>query len=130
METIRQKQVAELIRRNFSMVLSSEGKYIYEDAMVTVTGVKMSPDMSLAKIYVSIYNYENKQEVILMMEEHYARLKQAMHQRLKKQLRLMPEFRFYLDETLDEVYRLEALFKKLHEEKQFGEEVLFSWKNA
>ncbi|HQX45043.1 MAG: 30S ribosome-binding factor RbfA [Saprospiraceae bacterium] len=122
METIRQKQVAELIRRNFSMVLSSEGKYIYEDAMVTVTGVKMSPDMSLAKIYVSIYNYENKQEVILMMEEHYARLKQAMHQRLKKQLRLMPEFRFYLDETLDEVYRLEALFKKLHEEKQFGEE--------
>ena len=104
------------------MVLSSEGKYIYEDAMVTVTGVKMSPDMSLAKIYVSIYNYENKQEVILMMEEHYARLKQAMHQRLKDQLRLMPEFRFYLDETLDEVYRLEALFKKLHEEKQFGEE--------
>ena len=104
------------------MVLSPEGKYIYEDAMVTVTGVKMSPDMSLAKIYVSIYNYENKQEVILMMEEHYARLKQAMHQRLKKQLRLMPEFRFYLDETLDEVYRLEALFKKLHEEKQFGEE--------
>ena len=122
METIRQKQVAELIRRNFSMVLSSEGKYIYEDAMVTVTGVKMSPDMSRAKMYVSIYNYENKQEVILMMEEHYARLKQAMHQRLKKQLRLMPEFRFYLDETLDEVYRLEALFKKLHEEKQFGEE--------
>ena len=122
METIRQKQVAELIRRNFSMVLSSEGKYIYEDAMVTVTGVKMSQDMSLAKIYVSIYNYENKQEVILMMEEHYARLKQAMHQRLKKQLRLMPEFRFYLDETLDEVYRLEALFKKLHEVKQFVEE--------
>ena len=74
METIRQKQVAELIRRNFSMVLSSEGKYIYEDAMVTVTGVKMSPDMSLAKIYVSIYNYENKQEVILMMEEHYCLL--------------------------------------------------------
>jgi len=104
------------------MVLASEGKYIYENAMVTVTGVKMSPDMSLAKIYVSIYNHENKQEVILMMEEHYARLKQAMHHRLKKQLRLMPEFRFYLDETLDEVYRLEALFKKMHEEKQFGEE--------
>lgn len=122
MESIRQKQIGELIRRQFSMILTEEGKYIYGDVLVTVTGVKMSPDLGLAKIYLSIFNSDHHQEIILMMEEHYARLKQALHQKLRKQLRIMPEMRFYIDDTLTEVYRLEALFKKLHDEKQFGEE--------
>jgi ribosome-binding factor A len=122
MESIRQKQVAELIRRQFSMILTEEGKYIYGDALVTVTGVKMSPDLALSKVYLSIFNHENPQEVILMMEENYPRLKHALHQKLRKQLRVMPEMRFYIDDTLTEVYKLEALFKKLHEEKQFGDD--------
>ena len=122
MESIRQKQIAEVIRRQFSAVLTAEGKYIYGSVLVTITEVKMSPDLNLAKMYLSIFNTENKQEVIQMMEEHYSRLKQSLHQRIKKQMRVMPEPRFYLDDTLDEVYKLDALFKKLHEEKQFGEE--------
>ena len=70
MESIRQKQIAELIRRNFSTVLSEEGKYIYgQKVLVTVTTVKMSSDLQLAKIYLSIYNTENKQEPILELEE-------------------------------------------------------------
>ena len=122
MESIRQKQIAEVIRRQFSAVLTAEGKYIYGSGLVTITEVKMSPDLNLAKMYLSIFNTENKQEVIQMMEEHYSRLKQSLHQRIKKQMRVMPELRFYLDDTLDEVYKLDALFKKIHEEKQFGEE--------
>lgn len=78
--------------------------------------------MALAKIYISIYNTENKQEVILEMEENYSRLKQSLHSRLRKQLRVMPEFKIYMDDTLDEVFKLDALFKKMHEDKQFGEE--------
>ena len=79
MESIRQKQIAELIRRNFSTVLSEEGKYIYgQKVLVTVTTVKMSSDLQLAKIYLSIYNTENKQEPILELEEQYHRLKQMI----------------------------------------------------
>ena len=56
MESKRQKQVAELIKRNFGTLLQQEGAYIYgSEALVTVTSVKMSPDMSLAKIYLSVY---------------------------------------------------------------------------
>ncbi len=122
METKRQLQVAELIKRNFSMVLQQEGTYVYgPQALVTVTGVKVTPDFSLAKIYLSIYNVDNKQGVLLEMEENQVRLKQAMAQRIRKQIRRVPEIAFYLDDTLDEMYRLSSLFDRLHDDNQMGE---------
>ena len=123
MESIRQKQVGELIRRQFSYVLSTEGSYIYGyEALVTVTEVIMTPDLGLAKVYLSVFNMLNKQEIILLLEDQVNKLKHALHSKISKQLRIMPDLRFYLDDTLDEAYKLDELFKKLHEEKQFGEE--------
>lgn len=105
------------------MVLTAEGQYIYgNQGLVTVTDVKMSPDLGIAKIYLSVFNMLNKQEIILLMEENTSKLKQALYSRIGKQLRIMPDLRYYLDDTLDEAYKLEQLFKKLHDEKQFGEE--------
>lgn len=122
MESIRQRQIAELVKRNFGPVLQSEGSYIYGDAFVTVTNVKMSSDLGLARIYCSIYNTENKQAVILQMREEYTRLRQSLGQRLRKKMRRIPELEFFMDDTLDEMYRLNALFDRLHEEKQMGDE--------
>jgi ribosome-binding factor A len=113
MESKRQLQVAELIKRNFSLVLQQEGNYIYEDALVTVTNVKVTPDLSLAKIYLSVYNTDNKQAVLLKLEDQHHRLKQVFSQRIRKQIRRIPEFAMYIDETLDEMYRLDALFDRL-----------------
>lgn len=120
METIKQKQVGEIIRRNVSIVLSSEGRYIYGDALVTVTNVMVSPDMSQAKVYVSVYNSEEKQAVVLMMDEQITRLRQALAHRIKKHVRRIPDIYFYLDDTLDEMYRLNTLFDKLEADDQLG----------
>ncbi len=117
----RQLQVAELIRRNFSLVLQQEGGYIYgTKALVTVTNVTVSPDHSTSKIYLSVYNTENKQAVILQLEEEYHRLKQELAQRTRKQLRRLPDFALYLDDTLDEMYKLNHLFDRLHKDNQMG----------
>ncbi len=118
MSSKRQLQVAELLKRNFSAVLQSEGTYIYEDALVTVTNVVVAPDLSLAKIYLSVYNTDNKQAVLLKLEEQHHRLKQVFSHRLRKQVRRIPDFRLYLDDTLDEMYRLNALFDRLDEESE------------
>jgi ribosome-binding factor A len=117
METKRQKQVAELIKRNFSMVLQNEGGYVYgPNVMVTVTGVRVSADLNLAKIYLSVYNTDNKQAVILEMDDNIARLKQSLANRIRKQVRRIPDISFFLDDTIDEMYRLDAIFKRLREE--------------
>lgn len=123
METKRQLQVGELIKRNFSIVLQHEGRYIYGDeVLVTVTGVKMSSDLGLAKIYVSIFNSEEKQVVILQLNEEIVRLRQLLAQRVKKHVRRIPNIDIYEDETLDEMYKLNSLFDKLRDTKQMGEE--------
>ena len=123
MASKRQLQVAEMMKRNFGMVLQQEGAYIYGvEPLVTVTKVQVSPDLSVGKIYLSVYNVEDKQTVLLELEENYHRLKQALATRLKRHLRRLPDFELFLDDTLDEMYRLNALFDKMHDEKQFGEE--------
>lgn len=121
-ESKRQRQVAELIRRNLSLVLQQEGSYIYENALVTVTNVIVSPDLLQAKVYLSIYNTENKQAVLLLMEESHHRLQQSLSQRVAKQIRRVPIISFFEDDTLDEMFRVNALFKKLEEENQMGKD--------
>jgi len=119
MESKRQKQVGEVVRRNFSMVLQNEGGYIYgTQPMVTVTSVKLSPDMGIAKIYVSVYNVEDKQSVVLQLEASNQKLRQSLANRVKRHMRRVPELNFYLDDTLDEMYRLNGLFNRLGKDKK------------
>ena len=122
MDSKRQLQVAEVVKRNFSMVLQQEGSYIYDDALVTVTNVKVSPDLSLAKIYLSVYNTDNKQAVLLKLEDQHHRLKQVLSQRIRKHVRRVPEIAMYIDETLDEMYRIDALFDRLSQSGASKEE--------
>ncbi|MEQ1746042.1 MAG: 30S ribosome-binding factor RbfA [Saprospiraceae bacterium] len=119
METIRQKQVGELLRRFFGMILTEEGSLIYgRDKLVTVTGVKMSPDLLIAKVYISVYGTENKQEVILELEEHYPRLRQSLGNKVGKNMRRVPHMEFFLDDTVDEMYRVDALLNRVHDEDE------------
>jgi len=117
MESRRQKQVGELLRRYFSMILTEEGSLIYgRGKLVTVTGVKMTPDLLIAKVYISVYGTENKQEVILELEENNAHLRQALLAKIGRQMRRMPQLEFFLDDTIDEMYRVEALLKRVNDE--------------
>jgi ribosome-binding factor A len=117
MESIRQKQIGELLRRYFGMLLTEEGGNIYgRNKLVTVTDVKMTPDLLVAKIYISVYGTENKQEVILQLEDNYPRLRQALASKVGKQMRRVPELEFFLDDTVDEMYRVDALLNRVNEE--------------
>ena len=121
MESKRQLQIAELVKRNMGMYLQQEGTYLYgAEALVTVTEVKISPDLGLAKIYLSVYNVEDKQTVLLQMEEQLVRIRQGLANRVKRQMRRVPEIALYLDDTLDEMYRLNNLFDRLHDQDQMG----------
>ncbi len=121
METKRQKQVAEVVKRNIGIVLQQEGSYIYgASTLVTVTSVKMSPDFNIAKIYLSVYNNDDKEGVIEELDANVHRLRQSLAHRIKKHVRRIPEIQFYIDETLDEMYRLNNLFKDLEKNNQMG----------
>jgi ribosome-binding factor A len=117
MKTIRQKQVAELVRRNLSTQLIAEGPYLYgREVLVTLTNVVMTPDLLIAKVYLSIWNTENKQEILLQIEEHMPRIKQTFAATLGRQLRRTPELEFFLDDTLDEMDRVNQLLNRVQSE--------------
>ena len=116
MASIRQKQVASTIQRSFSNLLMAEGRYIYGDALVTVTRVNMTPDMGIARIYLSVYNAHNKELVIEAIHHSGTRLRQELAKRIRKHVRRIPYLEFYLDETVDEMYRVDELFNKLEQE--------------
>lgn len=122
METKRQKQINELLRRQFSMVLMDEGPNIFEKAMVTVTRTVVSPDLQNAKVYVSVFNTENKAEVMAAMEENLHQLRYALAKKVGKQLRRIPELSFYLDDSLDEYFRMEKILAQLRADNQMGSE--------
>jgi ribosome-binding factor A len=121
MDSKRQRQVAEIIRRNFSEVMQFEAMNICgQGVLVTVTNVRMSPDLSQAKIYLSFFGTENKQEPYLMLQEEVAMLKNKLAQRIKKQVRVIPEIFLFMDDTVDEMYRVSDMMKQLEAEGQFG----------
>lgn len=78
----------------------------------------MSPDLGMAKIYVSVYNTENKQAVLLQLHEGIKRLKQQLVGRIRKQVRRIPHIDIYLDETLDEIDSVESIFARLKKERE------------
>ena len=113
MESKRQRQVAELVKRNFSLVLMEEGLYIYGEAMVSVTEVKMSPDLRLAKIYVSIFNADDKEEVYQLLLAATPKLKQELVKKIRKHVRRIPEIKIFRDDLLDEIYRIDDMLNNL-----------------
>lgn len=110
MESKRQMQTAEIIKRHFGVVLQKEGSYIYGNAFVTVTQVKVTPDISEAKIYLSVYNVNDKEAVIDRIRKSTSLLKRNLVQRIRKHVRRIPSLSFYNDDTLDEMYHLNRVF--------------------
>ncbi len=121
-ESKRQQQVGSLIKRHFSTVIMNEGPNIQSGVLLTVTDVKMSSDLGLAKIYISVYGTEKKLDVIDALESNNTLLRQQLAARIKRHVRRIPNINIYLDETLDEMYRLRNVFGQLHEQKLMGKE--------
>jgi len=114
MASKRQLQVAEMMKRNFGHVLQQQGGYIYgTEAFVTVTAVQVTPDLSLGKIYLSVYNVEDKNSIIALLNNSIHLLKQELIHRIRRHVRRMPDIAIYLDDTLDEMYKLNEIFNEI-----------------
>ena len=121
MATKRQLQVAELVKRHFSEVLQFEATNICgHGILTTVTIVRVSSDLTLARIYLSFFGTENKQEPLLMLREEIHLLRTKLAQRLKKFVRIIPQIELYLDDTVDEMYHVNDMLQRLEAEGQFG----------
>jgi ribosome-binding factor A len=86
--------------------------------MVSISTVKITPDLLEARIYLSLFQVKDAEAVIRRIEERKGELKKELGLRVKQQLRRMPELRFFKDDTLDHVFKMEEIFKKINEERK------------
>ena len=108
----RQLKVAREVQRDLSEIIRSRGMAAFGGAMVTVSEVRISPDLSVAKVFVSIFPSERAPQVMQVLEENKRALRGELGRKVASQLRIVPEIDFYLDTSLDYAERIEELLKK------------------
>ncbi|MCQ2150282.1 MAG: 30S ribosome-binding factor RbfA [Bacteroidales bacterium] len=110
--TTRQLKVAREIQKDLAEIIRSKGMAVFGGAMVTVSEVRVSPDLSIAKTYVSIFPSAKQQEVMKILEENIRVYRGELGRMVAKQLRIVPDIVFYLDTTLDYAEHIDELLKK------------------
>lgn len=84
----------------------------YNGAMISVTGVRITPDLSIAKVYLSIFPSAKANEVMEIVNENNKSIRGELGRRVRHQLRIVPELTFYVDDSLDYVERIDDLLKQ------------------
>ena len=97
----RQLKVGRELQRDLAEIIRSKGMTAFGGAMVTVSEVRVSPDLSMAKVYVSIFPSDKAASVLPLLEENKRIIRGELGRKVASQLRIVPEIEFYLDSTLD-----------------------------
>lgn len=111
-ESTRQLKVAKEIQKDMAEIIRSKGMASFGGALVTVSGVRVSPDLSVAKVYVSVFPSAKAEAVMDALRENVRALRGELGSKVAKQLRIVPEIAFFLDSSLDYVEHIEELLKK------------------
>lgn len=113
MDTTRQLKIAKQLQKDLGALLQQRGMAAFSGALVTISGVKVSPDLGLAKIYISVFPSVKAAEVLQKVEGQMKQLRFELGKRVRNQLRIVPELAFYLDDSLDYVDKIEGLFQRI-----------------
>jgi len=111
MESTRQKKVARLVQKELADIILKKGHEFAPGKMISITQVRISPDLSLAKAYISIFPTVNKEKVLEGMKDIAKSIRFDLGLKVKSQLRIVPELAFYLDDSLDYIDNLDKLLK-------------------
>lgn len=111
METTRQQKIARLIQKELAEVFLRESKRLFGKAMVSVTKTYVSKDLSVARVYVSIFGVDDYQKVLEQINVHTREIRTIFASRVKLQLRIIPQLDFFIDDSLDYIDNIDRLLK-------------------
>ncbi|HNW96893.1 MAG TPA: 30S ribosome-binding factor RbfA [Bacteroidales bacterium] len=114
MDSTRQQKVSRLIQKDLSNIFQVESRGMYANAMITVTQVRVSPDLGVAKTYLSIFSTGSidKKDILEKIKQNTKEIRKNLGIRIGKQVRVIPELDFFLDDSLDYIEKIENLLKK------------------
>ena len=114
----RQKQVGGLIQEELNKIFQRFGLNMIDGGMVSISSVKITPDLLEARVYLSFFQVADANEALKKIQEKAGEIKKELGNRVRQQLRRIPEVKYFRDDTLDHVFRMEEIFKKISDEKK------------
>jgi ribosome-binding factor A len=117
----RQKQIGGLIQAEINNIFQRLGLNIVDGGMVSISSVKVTPDLLEARIYLSIFNAPDNKSALKKIEDRAWEVKKELAARIRSQLRRIPELKFFHDDTLDHVFKMEELFRQIKEQDSKNE---------
>lgn len=110
----RQLKFARLIQKEISDIFQRDKRGILDNAFITIAEVRVSPDLGVAKVYVSMMLAKDKQATLEKINERKGEIRKALGDKIRKQVRVIPELIFYLDEVEENAQRMDSLIKNLN----------------
>ena len=114
----RQKQVAAVLEKELNDIFQRLGLTMLDGGMVSIAGVKITPDLFDARIYLSFFKVNDSVTALQLIKDKSFEIKKELTSRVRHQLRSMPQLSFYIDDTLDYVDKIEKLFKDIKSEEE------------
>ena len=111
METTRQNKISRLIQKDLSEIFQHQTREYYKNAMITVTNVRVSPDLSVAKVFLSIFAIKDKPEIMPLVKARKNEIRYELALKVGKQLRVVPTLEFFVDDSLDYIENIDKLLK-------------------
>ncbi|HNV81324.1 MAG: 30S ribosome-binding factor RbfA [Tenuifilaceae bacterium] len=112
MEGTRLTKVARQIQKDLGEIFQRQSKSLFQGRMITVTTVRVSPDLSVARVYLSIFPTEKKEEVFELIKQSTKTIRHELAQRIRNQMRIVPELAFFIDDSLDYIENIDRLLKE------------------
>ena len=122
MESKRQQKFAGVIQKDLAEIFQREGMNILPNIMITVTKVRISPDLAVARVYLSLFNSPNDKLSLNTVKLHAGEIRYKLGTRIKDQARIVPQLDFYIDDTSDYVERMDKIFDKISREPRQEED--------
>lgn len=111
MESVRQQKVSRLLQKELGLLFQNNFKHLCQGNMVSITVVRVTPDLSFARIYVSVFPTKEPEKMVEHFNDHLPEISHALYQRIRNQFRKMPEIRFYYDDSLEYAARINEILK-------------------
>jgi len=115
---LRQEKIARLLQKDLGEIFQQKANDFFGGAFITVSNVIMTPDLGVAKVYLSFLNTKDKEALIDEVNFKNKELRQLLAARIKNQVRKIPELSFYIDDTLDYVWKMEKVFEQINKDKK------------
>lgn len=110
-ESTRQKKVSRLIQKEIADIFLRKGVEYAPGKLISITKVRVSPDLSFAKVYISIFPSADQAEILQAVQDHVHKIRFELGQKVRSQLRIVPDIAFYIDDSLDYIEKIDKLLK-------------------